>query len=155
VHTCGINLRITSLEITVPGRNTLIYPVPQASRLLAALQSVASSEWINQRAHWLRNYRRFEPPLAHAQFVSNIVDYHMNVQAALEEARFMVNAKLGCNIVIEARVTPEVPRQLKDMGQCSKFTKSIQPRWDADRRCFMTAPRRLTMERLTRADGTA
>jgi gamma-glutamyltranspeptidase / glutathione hydrolase len=31
-------------------------------------------------------------PLAHAQFVSNVVDYGMNIQAALEEARFTVTA---------------------------------------------------------------
>ena len=31
-------------------------------------------------------------PLAHAQFVSNIVDYGMNIQAALSEPRFTVQA---------------------------------------------------------------
>ena len=30
-------------------------------------------------------------PLAHAQFVSNVVDYHMNIQAAMEEPRFTVS----------------------------------------------------------------
>ncbi len=55
-------------------------------------------------------------PLAHAQFVSNVVDYHMNIQAALEEARFTVAAKLGCNIVIESRVPPDVRQQLSSMG---------------------------------------
>jgi gamma-glutamyltranspeptidase/glutathione hydrolase len=30
-------------------------------------------------------------PLAHAQFVSNVVDYHMNIQAAMEAARFTVS----------------------------------------------------------------
>ena len=35
-------------------------------------------------------------PLAHAQFVSNIVDYRMNIQAALEQARFTVHGELGC-----------------------------------------------------------
>lgn len=55
-------------------------------------------------------------PLAHAQFVSNIVDYHMNIQAALEEARFTVSGKLGCNIVIEERVPPETRQQLSAMG---------------------------------------
>ena len=55
-------------------------------------------------------------PLAHAQFVSNIVDYKMNIQAALEEPRFTVNTKLGCNIVIESRVTPESIEQLTKMG---------------------------------------
>jgi gamma-glutamyltranspeptidase/glutathione hydrolase len=55
-------------------------------------------------------------PLAHAQFVSNVVDYHMNIQAALEEARFTVSGKLGCNIVIESRVPAEVRQQLTGMG---------------------------------------
>ena len=55
-------------------------------------------------------------PLAHAQFVSNIVDYGMNIQAALSQARFTVSAKLGCNIVIESRVPAEVRQQLTAMG---------------------------------------
>jgi gamma-glutamyltranspeptidase/glutathione hydrolase len=55
-------------------------------------------------------------PLAHAQFVSNIADYHMNIQAALEEPRFTVNAKLGCHIVIESRVGQAAIDQLTKMG---------------------------------------
>jgi gamma-glutamyltranspeptidase/glutathione hydrolase len=55
-------------------------------------------------------------PLAHAQFVSNIVDYHMNVQAALEQARFTVSGKLGCNIVIESRVPEQSRKELTAMG---------------------------------------
>jgi gamma-glutamyltranspeptidase/glutathione hydrolase len=55
-------------------------------------------------------------PLAHAQFVSNVVDYHMNIQQALEEARFTVSAKLGCNIVIELRVTRPTIDALEKMG---------------------------------------
>jgi gamma-glutamyltranspeptidase / glutathione hydrolase len=55
-------------------------------------------------------------PLAHAQFVSNVVDYHMNIQQALEEARFTVSAKLGCNIVIESRVTQPTIEALEKMG---------------------------------------
>ena len=55
-------------------------------------------------------------PLAHAQFVSNVVDYHMNIQEALSEPRFTVSAKLGCNIVIESRVPHETRRQLSAMG---------------------------------------
>ena len=31
-------------------------------------------------------------PLAHAQFVSNIVDYNMNIQQAMEQARFTVSS---------------------------------------------------------------
>jgi gamma-glutamyltranspeptidase/glutathione hydrolase len=62
-------------------------------------------------------------PLAHAQFVSNVVDYKMNIQAALEEPRFTVNTKLGCNIVIESRVTPESIEQLTKMGHVLEVRK--------------------------------
>ena len=55
-------------------------------------------------------------PLAHAQFVSNVVDYHMNIQAAMEEARFTVSTRLGCNIVIESRVPAASLKKLTDMG---------------------------------------
>ncbi len=55
-------------------------------------------------------------PLAHAQFVSNIVDYGMNIQAALENPRFTVSDKGVCNIVIESRVKPEVRDHLTSMG---------------------------------------
>lgn len=54
-------------------------------------------------------------PLAHAQFVSNIADYGMNVQQALETARFTVHPERGCNIVIESRVAPEVREKLSAM----------------------------------------
>jgi gamma-glutamyltranspeptidase/glutathione hydrolase len=55
-------------------------------------------------------------PLAHAQFVSNLVDYGMNIQAALENPRFTVSPKDGCNIVIESRVPAEVRDKLTAMG---------------------------------------
>jgi gamma-glutamyltranspeptidase / glutathione hydrolase len=55
-------------------------------------------------------------PLAHAQFVSNVVDYGMNIQEALENARFTVSPERGCNIVIESRVAPEVRQKLSAMG---------------------------------------
>jgi gamma-glutamyltranspeptidase / glutathione hydrolase len=55
-------------------------------------------------------------PLAHAQFVSNVVDYGMNIQAALETARFTVSPHRGCNILIESRVKPEVLQKLSAMG---------------------------------------
>jgi gamma-glutamyltranspeptidase / glutathione hydrolase len=55
-------------------------------------------------------------PLAHAQFVSNFVDYGMNIQAALENPRFTVSPNGGCNIVIESRVKPEVREKLSSMG---------------------------------------
>jgi gamma-glutamyltranspeptidase/glutathione hydrolase len=55
-------------------------------------------------------------PLAHAQFVSNVVDYHMNIQAAMEEPRFTDRQQLGCRIVIESRVTPATIEALTKMG---------------------------------------
>src|SRR6185503_21369723 len=48
-------------------------------------------------------------PLAHAQFVSNLVDYRMNIQGALEAPRFTVTDNYpSCEIMIESRVPPEV-----------------------------------------------
>jgi len=56
-------------------------------------------------------------PLAHAQFVSNFVDYGMNIQAALEAPRFTVaDNKVSCDIPIESRVKPEVLQALRDKG---------------------------------------
>jgi gamma-glutamyltranspeptidase / glutathione hydrolase len=55
-------------------------------------------------------------PLAHAQFVSNVVDYQMNIQAALSEPRFTVSSKLGCNILIESRVSQATIDALTRMG---------------------------------------
>ncbi len=55
-------------------------------------------------------------PLAHAQFVSNVVDYGMNIQEAMENARFTVSPQRGCNIVIESRVPLEVRQKLSAMG---------------------------------------
>jgi gamma-glutamyltranspeptidase/glutathione hydrolase len=55
-------------------------------------------------------------PLAHAQFVSNVVDYHMNIQAAMEEPRFTDRQQVACKIVIESRVTPATIDALTNMG---------------------------------------
>jgi gamma-glutamyltranspeptidase / glutathione hydrolase len=55
-------------------------------------------------------------PLAHAQFVSDIADYDMNIQQALETARFTVHPERGCNIFIESRVKPEALDKLSAMG---------------------------------------
>jgi len=58
----------------------------------------------------------FNQPLAHAQFVSNIADYSMNLQQAMENARFTVSSKRGCNIVIESRIKPDVLQKLTAEG---------------------------------------
>ena len=55
-------------------------------------------------------------PLAQAQFVSNVVDYGMNIQAAMEHARFTVGERVGRGILLESRVRPEVVQQLSAIG---------------------------------------
>jgi gamma-glutamyltranspeptidase / glutathione hydrolase len=56
-------------------------------------------------------------PLAHAQFVSNFVDYKMNIQGALEAPRFTVAGNnLSCDIVIESRIKPDVLQALRGKG---------------------------------------
>jgi gamma-glutamyltranspeptidase/glutathione hydrolase len=53
---------------------------------------------------------------AHAQFVANVVDYGMNVQAALEAARFTKGTFSGCDVQIESRVPSKVRDELTAMG---------------------------------------
>lgn len=55
-------------------------------------------------------------PLAHAQFVSNIVDYGMNIQAALEAPRFTKRTAQGCDVSIESRVPADTLQQLSERG---------------------------------------
>lgn len=55
-------------------------------------------------------------PLAHAQFVSNLVDYGMNLQGALEEPRFTKRTFTGCEISLESRIPEKVQEDLRSMG---------------------------------------
>ena len=55
-------------------------------------------------------------PLAHAQFVSNMVDYGMNLQKALESPRFTKRTANGCDVAIESRVPPTTFEQLSERG---------------------------------------
>ncbi|HLK06845.1 MAG TPA: gamma-glutamyltransferase, partial [Candidatus Angelobacter sp.] len=56
-------------------------------------------------------------PLAHAQFVSNFVDYGMNIQGALDAPRFTVTSgQVSCDILIESRVAPDVIQALRQKG---------------------------------------
>ncbi len=55
-------------------------------------------------------------PLAHAQFVSNIVDFGMNIQAALEAPRFTKRNAGGCDVSIEDRVPEATLQQLSERG---------------------------------------
>ena len=53
---------------------------------------------------------------AHAQFVSNIADYGMNIQQALEAGRFTKPGFSGCNFDIESRIPEAVRDSLSAMG---------------------------------------
>jgi gamma-glutamyltranspeptidase/glutathione hydrolase len=55
-------------------------------------------------------------PLAHAQFVSNFVDYGMNLQEAMEAPRFAKANATGCDVAIEFRVPAATLQQLSERG---------------------------------------
>ncbi len=55
-------------------------------------------------------------PMAHAQFVSNIVDYEMNLQQALEFPRFFKGSPTGCEVALESRVPNQTLERLTGMG---------------------------------------
>ena len=58
----------------------------------------------------------FNQAQAHAQFVSNIVDFGMNVQAAMESARFTKLSFSGCDVEMEDRIPAEVRTDLAKRG---------------------------------------
>jgi gamma-glutamyltranspeptidase/glutathione hydrolase len=53
---------------------------------------------------------------AHAQFVSHVVDFHQNIQAALETARFTKYTLDGCDVQLENRVPGNVRQELEAKG---------------------------------------
>jgi gamma-glutamyltranspeptidase / glutathione hydrolase len=53
---------------------------------------------------------------AHAQFVANVVDFGMNVQLALESARFTKGTFDGCDVQMESRVPESVRTELARRG---------------------------------------
>jgi gamma-glutamyltranspeptidase/glutathione hydrolase len=55
-------------------------------------------------------------PLEHAQFVSNVVDYSMNIQQALESPRFGKSSANGCDVAVESRMPQSTVKQLREMG---------------------------------------
>jgi gamma-glutamyltranspeptidase/glutathione hydrolase len=59
---------------------------------------------------------------AHAQFVSNVVDFGMNVQQALEAPRFTKITFEGCEVSLESRVPESVRRELEAMGHDLRMT---------------------------------
>lgn len=55
-------------------------------------------------------------PMAHAQFVSNFVDYGMTLQEALEAPRFFKANAPGCDVYIESRVPQQTFQELSERG---------------------------------------
>ena len=53
---------------------------------------------------------------AHAQFVANLVDFKMNIQAALEAPRFTKYTFSGCDLMIENRFSQKVRDELTAKG---------------------------------------
>ena len=53
---------------------------------------------------------------AHAQYVSNIVDFGMNIQMAMEAARFTKGSFGGCDVMMESRIPAAVRDELTAMG---------------------------------------
>jgi gamma-glutamyltranspeptidase / glutathione hydrolase len=58
----------------------------------------------------------FNQSQAHAQFVANLVDYKMNIQAALEAPRFTKPTFEGCDLQMENRIPGKVRDELTSKG---------------------------------------
>jgi gamma-glutamyltranspeptidase / glutathione hydrolase len=53
---------------------------------------------------------------AHAQFVANVVDFKMNIQAAVEAPRFSKYTFTGCDLYMENRFSQNVRNELSTLG---------------------------------------
>jgi gamma-glutamyltranspeptidase / glutathione hydrolase len=58
----------------------------------------------------------FNQAQAHAQFVSNVADSEMNVQAAMEAPRFTKYTFTGCDVMMEDRFPPDARATLTQRG---------------------------------------
>jgi gamma-glutamyltranspeptidase/glutathione hydrolase len=61
---------------------------------------------------------------AHAQFVSNVVDFGMNIQAALEAPRFTKGTFEGLDVEIEPRIPESTRAELTRLGHELKILES-------------------------------
>ena len=55
-------------------------------------------------------------PQAHAQFIANLADFKMNIQAALEAPRFSKHSFGGCDVMMENRIPQKVRDELTAKG---------------------------------------
>jgi gamma-glutamyltranspeptidase/glutathione hydrolase len=67
----------------------------------------------------------FNQAQAHAQFVSNIADFGLDVQEALEVGRFTKGSFSGCDVDVEALIAESVRKELTALGH---EVRTVQPR---------------------------
>jgi gamma-glutamyltranspeptidase/glutathione hydrolase len=99
-------------------------------------------------------------PLAHAQFVSNLVDYGMNIQEALEAPRFTIpdtgTRVIGCNLLVESRMPPAVLQQLRQKGHQLRVRKEYSATMGRGQAVLHDSKRRINFGASDpRADGSA
>jgi gamma-glutamyltranspeptidase/glutathione hydrolase len=58
----------------------------------------------------------FNQSQAHAQFVSKVVDFGMNIQASIDSPRFTKLTFEGCDVKIESRIPKDVREELEKRG---------------------------------------
>jgi gamma-glutamyltranspeptidase/glutathione hydrolase len=63
-------------------------------------------------------------PMAHAQFVSNYVDFGMNLQEAMEAPRFAKNGAEGCDVSIESRLPLATLQELSERGHVIRLQRA-------------------------------
>ena len=71
---------------------------------------------------------------AHAQFVSNVVDHGMNIQASLEAARFTKLSFDGRDVAVERRCQMRCSADSPREATISKFREISAASWAADKR---------------------
>ncbi|MBI3710913.1 MAG: gamma-glutamyltransferase [Proteobacteria bacterium] len=64
---------------------------------------------------------------AHAQFVANIVDFGLNIQAAVEAPRFSKETFAGCDVQMEARLASSVRGELAALGHQIRLRGEFSP----------------------------
>ena len=67
---------------------------------------------------------------AHAQFVSNVVDHGMNIQAALEAPRFTKLSFDGTDVTIERRIRPTRSVTLRRAGTNCRSKGTTAVSWE-------------------------
>jgi gamma-glutamyltranspeptidase/glutathione hydrolase len=66
---------------------------------------------------------------AHAQYVSHIVDFNQNIQAAMETARFTKLDFHGCDVELENRVAANVKAELEGKGHLVRMHNGFSNRF--------------------------